>query len=187
MNKLHIITSTVREGRRGPAMAHWIAEMAKQTGKFEVKVIDLGELNLPMMTEANHPVKQDYQFEHTKAWSKTVNEADAYIFVLAEYNFSVPAPLKNALDYLYYEWNDKPAGIVSYGGMSAGLRSSQMLKQIITTLKIMPMCDQVAISGHGKYIDENNKFNAADNHIKAAETMLESLDKWTEALKVLRK
>ena len=129
MNKLKIITSTTREGRKGIFVANWITELAMASGKYEVELLDLAVINLPLMNEPNHPRLRQYQHEHTKKWSATIESADAFIIVLAEYNFGFPAPIKNALDYLYNEWKYKPVAFVSYGGIAGGMRSMQMLKQ----------------------------------------------------------
>src|SRR5919202_6790763 len=138
MNSLKIITSTTRPGRKGIAVANWMTGVAQQTGKFNVELLDLAVINLPFLDEPNHPRLQQYQHEHTKRWSATIDAADAFIIVLGEYNFGFPAPIKNALDYLFNEWKHKPVAIVSYGGISGGLRSTQMIKQVVTALSIMP-------------------------------------------------
>ena len=103
MNNIKIITSTTREGGKGIAVANWITELAKQNDKYNIELLDLAEINLPFMDEPNHPRLQKYQHEHTKKWSQTIAAADAFIIVLAEYNFGFPAPIKNAIDYLFNE------------------------------------------------------------------------------------
>lgn len=124
MINLKIITSTTRPGRKGVVVANWIKDFAITGGKYNVELLDLAEINLPFMDEPNHPRLQQYQHEHTKKWSAAIDAADAFIIVLGEYNFSFPAPIKNAIDYLLNEWKYKPVGFVSYGGISAGLRST---------------------------------------------------------------
>ncbi|WP_291914833.1 NADPH-dependent FMN reductase [Chitinophaga sp. CB10] len=186
MLKLKVITSTTRPGRKGPVIARWIAAVAEQTGNFEVEVIDLGAINLPMMDEAFHPRMKKYEHAHTKKWSATIDEADAFIFVTAEYNYSMPAPLKNALDYLYWEWNNKPAGIVSYGGASGGTRAAQMLKQVLTTLKVMPLPEGVILSFFDKHINEQEEFVATESAEKSAQVMLHEVKQWSAALQSLR-
>ena len=105
-------------------------------------LIDLADFNLPVYDEPLHPRLQKYEHAHTRAWSESVNAADAYVFVTPEYNFSAPpSSLVNALNFVYKEWNYKPAAFVSYGGVSGGLRSVQMAKQIVTALKMMPMTE----------------------------------------------
>jgi len=185
MNKLKIITSTTRPERKGIFVADWIKNIAITFGKFDVELLDLAVINLPLMDEPNHPRLQQYTHEHTKKWSAIINEADAFIIVLSEYNFSFPAPIKNALDYLLNEWKYKPAGIVSYGGVSGGLRSTQMLKQVLTALSIMPIMEAVSIPFFNKYIQED-KFLPEEIVIKSAHVMLTELERWCEALKIMR-
>ncbi|WP_300085748.1 NAD(P)H-dependent oxidoreductase [uncultured Nitrosomonas sp.] len=184
--KLQVITCSTRPGRVGPHIAQWFASLARQHSQFEVVLIDLDEFNLPVYNEPEHPVRQQYQHAHTKNWAASVNAADAYVFVTPEYNFGPPPSLLNALNYVYKEWNYKPAGIVSYGGVSGGLRSAQILKQTLTTLKIMPMVEAVAVQNVSALISENGQFTAGEYHISSAVTMLDELYKWAQALKTLR-
>jgi NAD(P)H-dependent FMN reductase len=186
MNKLKIITSTTRPGRKGIAVANWITELARQNGKYEVELLDLAVINLPMMDEPNHPRLQKYEHEHTKQWSTIIQSADAFIIVLAEYNFGFPAPIKNALDYLYNEWKYKPVAFVSYGGIAGGMRSMQMLKQVVTAMHMMPIVESVNIPFFAKHVDEQTVFHPEDVVIKSADTMFKALERWTEAMKPLR-
>ena len=186
MDNLKIITSTTREGRKGPAVANWITQVSKDSGKFNVELLDLAVINLPLMDEPNHPRLQQYQHDHTKSWSAKIKEGDLFIIVLAEYNFGFPAPIKNALDYLLHEWKNKPVGIVSYGGISAGLRSTQMLKQVLTALSMMPLSTQVALPLFTKHIGEDGIFNPDEMVSKSADVLLEELGRWSTALKQLR-
>ena len=186
MNNLKIITSTTRPGRKGIAVAEWITLLAKETNKFNVELLDIAAINLPMMDEPNHPRLKQYQQEHTKHWSATINAADAFIIVLGEYNFGFPAPIKNALDYLLHEWKYKPVGFVSYGGVAGGMRSMQMLKQVVTALNMMPIVEAVNIPFFTKYINEQNRFVPEEITITSAQVMLTELERWSNALKVLR-
>src|SRR3954470_19697724 len=104
MYNLKIISSSVRPGRKGPVVTQWISELARQNENFNTEVLDLGEIHLPMMNEPNHPSQKKYQHEHTKRWSAKIEEADAFVFVTAEYDHNYPAPLRNALEYLVQEW-----------------------------------------------------------------------------------
>lgn len=186
MYNLKIIIASTRPGRKGPALGNWIFETAKKHTEFSVELLDLAVINLPFLDEPNHPRMQQYEKEHTKKWSAKINEADAFIFVMPEYNFGYPAPLKNALDFLYTEWNYKPVGFFSYGGLSGGTRSVQAINQVVTTLKMVPLVEAVNIPFFTKYINEENKFNADEQIQKSAEEMLKELLKWTEALHPLR-
>ena len=186
MNTIKIITSTTREGRKGIAVANWITELAKRNDNYNIELLDLAEINLPFMDEPNHPRLQKYQHEHTKRWSETITSADAFIIVLGEYNFGFPAPIKNAIDYLFNEWRYKPVAFVSYGGVSGGLRSTQMLKQVVTALNMMPIVDQVNIPFFAKLIDDKGTFMPNETITKSAEAMLTELKRWSDALKAMR-
>src|ERR1700761_6638680 len=159
MYKLKIISSTVRPGRKGPAIAKWITGLAEANGNFEVELIDLGELNLPVMNEAIHPIMKQYEHEHTKQWSAKVEEADAFVFVTAEYDYSYPASLKNALEYLVHEWAYKPAGIVSYSiGPFAGVRAVMSLKQDLLPFKTIALHEMVNIPSLNQFVNEDGEF-----------------------------
>lgn len=152
MYNLKIISSTVRPGRKGPIIAKWIEGVAKKNGNFNVELLDLGEINLPLMNEAQHPRLKKYEHAYTKKWSATIEEADVFIFVTAEYNFGYPSPLRNALEYLTQEWGFKAAGIVSYGGVSAGTRAANTLKGDLATLGVVALSDAVNIPFFTQFI-----------------------------------
>ncbi|HTO14581.1 MAG TPA: NAD(P)H-dependent oxidoreductase [Edaphocola sp.] len=187
MINLKILTSTTRDARKGIAVANWITEKAKEIESFKTTLLDLKVINLPFMDEPNHPRLQQYTHEHTKQWSATIEDADAYIIVLGEYNYGYPAPIKNAIDYLYNEWKYKPVAFVSYGGISAGLRSTQMLKQVVTTLNMVPVLEQVNIPYFSKLIDEEGIFHPDEHINRSSEEMFKSLINWNDHLKNMRK
>lgn len=186
MYHLKIITSTVRPGRKGPIVAKWITEVAKQHGSFEVSLLDLAEINLPLMDEPNHPVMRKYEQEHTKKWSAMIDEADAFIFVTAEYDYNYPAPLRNALEYLVHEWNYKPAGMVSYGGVSAGTRAANSLKNDLASLKVVTVNEAVNLPFFTQFINDEQEFVPNEIAEKAAATMLKELLRWTKGMKAIR-
>lgn len=187
MLKLQVIIASTREGRRGPYVADWFLEHARRHGGFEIEKVDLAGIALPLVDEPNHPRLRNYQFEHTRAWSAIVERADAYVFVTPEYNYSAPPSLINALDFLFHEWAYKPVGFVSYGGVSAGLRSVQMTKQTVTALRMMPLPEAVSIPFFQQHINEEaGTFDPGEVQAKAADVMLNELLRWAEALKPLR-
>lgn len=186
MYKLKIISSTVRPGRKGPVIANWIAEAAKNTGNFDVEFIDLGELNLPLMNEVHHPILKKYEHEHSKQWSAKIDEAEVFIFVTAEYDYGYPSPLRNALEYLSQEWGYKAAGIVSYGGVSAGTRAANSLKGDLATLRMVPVTDAVNIPFFTQFINDQDEFVPNDITLKASEKMLNELLRWTKGLTAIR-
>jgi len=186
MYKLKIISSTVRPGRKGPGLMKWIADVAKQHGSFEVEVLDLAEINLPMMNEPHHPMMRKYEHEHTKQWSAKIDEADAFIFVTAEYDYNYPAPLRNALEYLYIEWNYKAAGIASYGGISAGTRAANSLKSDLATFKMVPLAEAVYVPFFNQFLNEEGAFTPNEMTEKSAANMLKELVRWTKGLKIIK-
>ncbi len=186
MYNLKVISSTVRPGRKGPIVTEWITGVAKQNSNFNVEVLDLGEINLPMMNEPNHPSLKKYEHDHTKRWSAKIDEADAFIFVTAEYDYNYPAPLRDALEYLFHEWSYKAAGIVSYGGVSGGTRASNSLKNDLATFKMVTIIESVNFPFFTKNINDQNEFEANEISHKAAETMLKQLARWTKGLKMIK-
>ncbi|MEO8959408.1 MAG: NAD(P)H-dependent oxidoreductase [Rudaea sp.] len=184
--KLHILICSTRPGRIGPSVAGWFHGFAQQHGKFEIALIDLADFNLPIYDEPIHPARQDYKHEHTRKWSASVASADAYIFVTPEYNYSPPPSLVNALDYVYREWNYKPCGFVSYGGVSGGLRAVQNVKMQVTTLKMMPMMEGVMVPMAASLIDDKGTFQSNELIDKSAATLLDELRYWTDGLKAMR-
>lgn len=186
MYNLKIISSTVRPGRKGSVVAAWITKLAKQNQNFNVELLDLGEINLPMMDEPNHPVLKKYQHEHTKQWSAKIDQADAFIFVTAEYDHNYPAPLRNALEYLSSEWSYKAAGIVSYGGVSAGTRAMNCLKADLSSFRIVPLMEAVNFPFFQQNINDEDEFEANEISHKAAQAMLTQLLRWTKGLKAIR-
>lgn len=184
--KLKVIVGSTRPVRKGLIVADWFLNIAKQHTDFEVELLDLKEINLPFLDEVEHPRMQKYANEHTKKWSKTIDEADAFVIVTPEYNYGYPASLKNALDYLFVEWSEKPMGFVSYGGVSAGTRAVQELKSPVTTLGMMPLPQAVNIPFFTQYINEKNVFEANEPLVKSANVMLNKLKDWAIALKGMR-
>ena len=183
---LQIIIGSTRPGRVGPSVGNWIYERAVKHGGFDVELIDLAEVNLPMFDEPKHPRFGEYMHQHTKDWSATIKRGDAYIFVVPEYNYGFSAPVKNAIDYLHSEWNHKPVGFVSYGGVAAGTRAVQMLKQVVTTLRMVPVFESVNIPFVQQFLDENKVLQANDIMEDAATAMLDQLLLLSNALATVR-
>ncbi len=142
---LQVVIGSTRPQRVGGAIATWFYELADAHQGFEVELVDLAAVNLPLFDEPHQPLRRQYVHEHTKRWSATVERADAFVFVIPEYNHSMNAAIKNAIDFLHHEWRYKPFGLVSYGGASRGLRAAQALKPSLAALK-MPLAGDVAIS-----------------------------------------
>lgn len=184
--ELKIIVTSTRQNRQGGAVANWFFEAIKTHPLFNTEILDLMEINLPMLDEPNHPKLKKYQFEHTRQWSAKIATADAYVFVIPEYNYGMPPAMVNAIDYLFEEWNYKPAALVSYGGISGGLRSAQMAKLILTTVKLVPLTEAVSIPFFAKKINEQWVFVSDAPINNSCELMMEELVKWTKGLKYMR-
>ena len=183
--RLGIVTVSVREGRVGAPVTDWFVERATHHGGFEIERVDLKTVGLPVLSEPNHPRLKKYTQETTRAWSATVSALDAFVFVTPEYNFATPPSLVNALDHLYQEWLYKPAAFVSYGGISGGLRATQMTRMLLTSFKMMPMVEQVIIPFVAKEM-KDGVFPGGDKFDTSAQGMLDELLRWTNALKALR-
>ena len=135
MLKIGIILGSTRPGRVGEQVAKWTYELASKRKDVEFELVDLADFNLPVLDEPNLAGMAKYTKDHTKAFSKKIAEFDGYIFVTGEYNHTIPGALKNALDYLYVEWNNKVAGFVSYGS-AGGSRAVEHLRQVMAELQV---------------------------------------------------
>ena len=136
MPTLQVLVASTRPGRVGSTVGRWFAGVARDHGRFDVELVELADVGLPFLDEPKHPRLREYEKDHTRRWSETVERADAFAFVMPEYNHGYSAPLKNAIDFLWHEWNDKPVALVSYGGVSGGLRAAQALKPVLSAVKL---------------------------------------------------
>lgn len=139
-----IIMGSTRAGRICPVMSEWIADVGRSCTGFAFELIDLSQWSLPMDDEPGIPAAHGYTQPHTKAWSAKVSGADAIVFVTPQYNWGYPAPLKNAIDHLYKEWNGKPAAIVTYGG-HGGTKCAEQLRQVAGAVKMQLVTTAPAI------------------------------------------
>jgi NAD(P)H-dependent FMN reductase len=181
MPVLHVLIASTRPGRVGPAIAHWVRQRAGDHGHFDVELIDLADVALPLLDEPHHPRLGNYVHETTRRWSDTVSRADAFVFVMPEYNHSFNAALKNALDHLFSEWRDKPVAFVSYGGISGGLRAVAALKPVVSALRMVPVLEGVALPFAQALISDDT-FAADSNHDLGAQVMLDELARLASAL-----
>jgi NAD(P)H-dependent FMN reductase len=187
MPKLGIIVASTRPGRVGLPVGQWFeAEARAHAGFEEIELIDLAEVALPFMNEPDHPRLARYTHQHTRDWSALVAGVDAFVVVMPEYNFGFNAELKNAIDYLHNEWKYKPLGFVSYGGVSAGTRAVQMLKQVVTTLKMTPVFESVAIPFVRQFLDDEENVVPNEVMTAASKSMLDELVRVEAALRPLR-
>lgn len=144
MVKIAVVVGSTRPGRRSRQVADWVLARATSRDDAHFEILDLADYNLPLLDEPMPPSLGNYQQEHTRAWARTVSTFDGFIFVTAEYNHSVPGVLKNALDYLYAEWNNKAAGFVSYGS-AGGVRAVETLRLIAGELQMADVRAQVVL------------------------------------------
>jgi NAD(P)H-dependent FMN reductase len=181
---LQVIVCSTRPGRVGVAIARWFYELAIAREDFDVEFVDLLEVNLPLFDEPKHPIRREYEHDHTRRWSEITARADAYVFVIPEYNHSMNAATKNAIDYLHWEWRYKSYGIVCYGGASMGLRAAQLLKPILAALKVT-LCGDVSIPLATVPVVDG-VFSGNDILVDSANNLLKELAVMTPLLKTLR-
>ena len=184
--KLLVIIGSTRPGRVGPLVTDWFTAKALEHGGFdEVEVADLAQIDLPMFDEPHHPMTGDYVHQHTRDWSAMVDSADAFVLVMPEYNYSFTAPLKNALDYLNREWRNKPVALVSYGGISGGVRAQQAIKPVLLALRTWPINDAVMIPMVREYL-EDGVLRPTPLIDSSADVVLDELVRAAAALQQLR-
>ncbi len=184
MIKIAIVTGSTRAGRNNEAVSKWVVDTAAQRKDAEFELVDIADYNLPMFDEPMSPLWGRYTHEHTKVWSERIAPFDAYVFVTPEYNHSTSGALKNAIDFLYREWNNKAAGFVSYGG-HGGVRAVEHLRLIMSEVMVATVRAQVTFSLLSDF--ENFKtFKPGPQHEKHLHIMLDQLIAWGAALKTLR-
>ncbi len=184
MANIGIILGSTRPGRNGEAVAKWVYELARQRTDATFELIDLKDFALPHLDEAMPPTMGQYANDHTKAWAATIDRFDGFVFVTPEYNHSTSGALKNAIDYLYKEWNNKAAGFVSYGGLG-GARAVEHLRLIVGELQVADVRAQVALSLITDFVNYS-EFAPGAYHVAEVETMLDQVVAWSNALAPLR-
>jgi NAD(P)H-dependent FMN reductase len=192
MTRLAIVACSTRTHRRGKAVADWAFACAQQVAPdgVEVELVDLADFDLPVLNEPAPALYGIVTHEHTKRWAEAIASYDGYVFVTPEYNHGVPGPLKNAIDYLFYEWNDKAAGFVSYG-VNGGVRAVEQLRQIAAELKLADVRSQVALNTFTDfdYTDQDpadpattGVFAPAERHVGDLRALLQEVTDWARAL-----
>lgn len=184
MIKIAIIVGSTRPGRKADSVAKWVHEIAKKRSDAAFEIVDIKDYNLPLLDEPVPPSMGQYSQPHTKAWSAKIASYDAYVFVTPEYNHGTSGALKNAIDYLYQEWNNKVAGFVGYGSVG-GTRAVENLRLVMGELQVADVRTQVALS---LFTDFENftTFKPAPIHEKSVNTMLDQVIAWGGAMKKLR-
>lgn len=186
MLKIGIIIGSTRPQRNGEAVGKWVFENARGRSDAEFELIDLKDYNLPLLDEPVPPAGAggNYTKEHTKKWAQKIASLDAFIFVTPEYNFGMNAALKNAIDFLFPEWNNKAAGFVGYGSAGAA-RAIVQLRTVMGAVQIADVNPVVSLSTHSDF--ENMKtFKPADRHLKSLDKLIDEVIKWGQAMKQIR-
>ena len=185
MLDIAVILGSTRPGCNGAAVATWVHKLAAQRADANFDLLDLRDVQLPLLDEYVPPSLGQYSQEHTTAWARTIERYDGFVFVTPEYNHSTSAALKNAIDFLYAEWNNKAAGFVSYG-LQGGLRAVEHLRQVMTELQVAHVQAQVALSIHTDF-ENYTQFAPAPHQEPALEDMLDQLVAWSTAMRGLRR
>jgi NAD(P)H-dependent FMN reductase len=184
MVKTAIILGSTRPSRVGKTVADWVETVAKKREDCEFSLIDLQEIGLPLLDEGLPPILGQYTQQHTKDWSRTVAGFDAFVFVTPEYNHSMPASLKNAIDFLHAEWNNKAAGFVSYG-VAGGIRAVEHLRLVLAELQVATVRSQVTLDSYADF-ENFYDFRPQERHEEALNTVFDQVIAWGGALKTLR-
>ena len=184
MTKIGVILGSTRPGRKGEVIAKWVVEQASTRADATFELVDLADFPLPHLDEELPPSRGVYANDHTKAWSARISQFDGFVFVTPEYNHSTSGVLKNALDYLYLEWNNKTVGFVSYG-VAGGIRAVEHLRVIVAELQMADVRNQVAISLISDFTNFTT-FNPTEMHMASLTAMLNQLVGWADALESVR-
>lgn len=184
MIKVGVIVGSTRPGRKAEAVSRWVMEIAQRRSDASFELVDIAAFDLPLLDEPVPPSLGKYQHEHTKKWSAKIASFDAYVFVSPEYNHGTSGVLKNAIDYLYKEWNNKAAGFVAYGS-AGGVRAVEQLRLVMGEVQVADVRAQVALS---LFTDFENftTFKPDPKHEKSVTTMLDQVIAWGQALQPLR-
>lgn len=185
MIKVAIIIGSTRPGRKAEAVAKWAHDIAKARTDAAFDLVDLQDFQLPLLDEATPPSMGKYEKEHTKKWAAKIAGYDAFVFVTPEYNHGTSGALKNAIDFIYAEWNNKAAGFVSYGS-AGGTRAVESLRLVLAECQVATVRAQVALSLHSDF-EKYTTFKPSPHHEKSVGAMLDQVVSWGTALQSVRK
>src|SRR5438552_5629474 len=184
MIRIAVIIGSTRPGRNGEAVAKWVYEIARKRSDAEFELVDIKDFNLPLLDEPVPPSLGQYTKEHTRVWAAKIDSFDAYVFVKPEYNHGISGALKNAIDFLFKEWNNKAAGFVSYGG-AGGARAVEQLRLVLAEVHIATVRNQVLLSMFTDF-ENFSVFKPAPQPEKSVNAMFDQVIAWGGALKMLR-
>jgi NAD(P)H-dependent FMN reductase len=184
MINIAVIVGSTRPGRKADAVARWVLDIAKLRNDARYELVDIEDFKLPLLDEPVPPSMNQYSKPHTKAWAAKIAGFDGFVFVTPEYNHGTSGALKNAIDFLYKEWNNKAAGFVGYGS-AGGVRAVEHLRLVMGELQVADVRSQVMLS---LYTDFENftVFKPAAMHEKSVGDMLDQLVSWSGALQAVR-
>lgn len=185
MTRIGIILGSTRPGRVGVQIANWLEQETQAIDGATFELVDLADRPLPMFDESKSPLLGEHDNEHTRSWSATIAQFDGFVFLTLEYNRSIPAALKNAIDFLYHEWRNKPAGIVSYGSQVSGARAAEHLRLVAAGLNMPTVATQLALSLVTDF-EAFTTFTPTDRHRTVLRQLLGELISWSNALAPLR-
>ncbi|MEO3797427.1 NAD(P)H-dependent oxidoreductase [Nonomuraea sp. B10E15] len=190
MTRIAIIVGSTRPGRRAMAVAQWVHESAQRhDAGATFDILDVADFGLPLLDETNAAIFGSYEHPHTVRWATAIDSHDGFVFVTPEYNHSFPAALKNAIDFLFREWNDKAAAIVSYG-LQQGVRAAEQLRLVLAEVKVATVRSQTALSVVTDFAGEDSpapgSVSPSPHQQEALTRMLDEVVAWSGALRSLR-
>ncbi|MFE9253294.1 NADPH-dependent FMN reductase [Streptomyces sp. NPDC007088] len=181
MTKIAVVLGSTRTGRAGERVARWVVDQARQRGDADYDLVDLAQVDLPQIDQPSPPARGHYADPDTQRWARTVAAYDGYVIVTPEYNHSFPGVLKNALDRVYAEWNNKAAALVSYG-MNGGVRAVEALRPVLGALQLADVAAQVTLDMRTDFTGFGAEFTPGEHQGAALEAMLDQLVSWSDAL-----
>jgi NAD(P)H-dependent FMN reductase len=184
MLKIAVITGSTRPGRNNEAVAKWVHQLAQKRRDADYELVDIQSFDLPLLDEPVPPSMGKYSKPHTKAWAAKITPFDGFVFVTPEYNHGTSAALKNAIDFLYAEWNNKAAAFVSYGS-AGGARAVEQLRLILSECQVAHVRAQVMLSLMTDF-ESFSTFKPHARHEQEVATMLDQLVVWADAMKMVR-
>jgi len=183
--RVAIITGSTRPARNNLAVAAWVLREAQKRKDAEFELVDIADYDLPLLDEPMPPMLGQYAHAHTRIWSEKIKSFDAFVFVTPEYNHGTSGALKNAIDYLGREWQNKAAAFVSYGGHGNGVRAVEHLRLVMAELMVATVRAQVALSLFTDF-EGFRTFKPGPQRESEVHTMLDQVIAWGRALKTVR-
>jgi NAD(P)H-dependent FMN reductase len=185
MLRIAIVTGSTRPGRHNDSVAGWVHDLTRGRRDAAFELVDIADYGLPHLDEPLPPALGKYAREHTRKWAEKIASFDGFVFVTPEYNHGIPGALKNALDFLYREWNNKAAAFVSYGGSAGGARAVEQLRLVMAELQVATVRAQVLLSFHTDF-ERFAAFTPSAGREKEVHAMLDQLLVWSGAFKTIR-